>query len=198
MELFANGGLPLRQGAHHARTASRPGRTCDGRTTAGLTGRRRSQPNTGDIADATGVPGSDRGCMQPSAQCPGQTTALRILIVDDHDISRAAFRALLRTEGMHVVSDLGAGDDALAAARGLRPDVAIVDVAPRADAAFGMARKLRALPSAPAVILTSSADRALFGPELNGYPFLAKADIHASALRHLAEAGVDGVESPNA
>lgn len=136
--------------------------------------------------------------MRPSAPCPGQTAALRILIVDGHDISRAAFRALLRTEGMNVVADLGASDDALAAARALRPDVAIVDVAPRADAAFGMVRKLRALPSAPTVILTSSADRALFGPELNGYPFLAKADIYASALRHLAEAGVDGAESPQA
>jgi CheY-like chemotaxis protein len=136
--------------------------------------------------------------MEPSAQCRGQTPALRILIVDNHDISRAAFRALLRTEGMNVVSDLGAGDDVLAAASALRPDVAIVDVAPQADAAFGMARKLRALPSAPTVILTSSADRALFGPELNGHPFLAKADIHASALRHLAESGTDGAESPSA
>jgi len=119
-------------------------------------------------------------------------------MIDGHDISRAAFRALLRTEGMNVVSDLRASDDALAAASALRPDVAIVDVAPRADAAFDIARKLRALPSPPTVILTSSADRALFGPELNGHPFLAKADINASALRHLAEAGMDGAESPNA
>jgi hypothetical protein len=48
------------------------------------------------------------------------------------------------------------------------------------------------------VILTSSADHALFGPELNGYPFLAKADINASTLRQFAQAGMDGAESPNA
>ena len=99
---------------------------------------------------------------------------------------------------VNVVSDLGASDDVLAAASALRPDVAIVDVAPRADAGFDIARKLRALQSAPTVILTSSADRVLFGSELNGYPFLAKADINASALWHLTEAGMDGVESPNA
>jgi CheY-like chemotaxis protein len=136
--------------------------------------------------------------MRPSARCSGQTAALRILIIDGHDISRAAFRALLRTEGMNVVAHLGADGDMLAAASAQRPDVAVVDVAPRADAGFDIARKLRALPSAPAVILTSSADRALFGPELNGYPFLAKADINAGALRHLAEAGMDEAESPDA
>lgn len=144
------------------------------------------------------VPGSNRGCMRPSAQCPGQTAVLRILIIDGHDISRAAFRALLRTEGMNVVADLGVGDDMLAAASALRPDVAVVDVGPRAEAGFDIARKLRALPSAPTVILTSSADRALFGPELSGYPFLAKADISAAALRHLAQAKMDEAESPNA
>jgi CheY-like chemotaxis protein len=99
---------------------------------------------------------------------------------------------------MNVVADLGVGNDMLAAATALRPDVAVVDVAPRADAGFDIARQLRALPSAPTVILTSSVDRALFGPELNGYPFLAKADINAGALRHLAEAGMDEAESPNA
>jgi len=136
--------------------------------------------------------------MQPSARCPGQSSALRILIIDSHEISRAAFRALLRTEGMNVVSDLGVSDDALAAASALHPDVAIVDVAPRADAGFDIARKLRALRSQPTVILTSSADRALFGTDLNGYPFLAKADITASALRYLTEAALDEAESPNA
>ena len=72
--------------------------------------------------------------MRPSTPRPGCQTAVRILIIDDHDISRAACRALLRTEGMNVVADLEARDDALAAAGALCPDVAIVDVAPRAGA----------------------------------------------------------------
>ena len=36
------------------------------------------------------------------------------------------------------------------------------------------------------VILTSSADRALFGTQVNGYRFLAKADISATAIAALA------------
>ena len=52
---------------------------------------------------------------------PGTTTALgggkqaaRILIVDDHEISRAALRALLRTEGIDV-ADVRTGDAAITA-----------------------------------------------------------------------------------
>jgi DNA-binding NarL/FixJ family response regulator len=73
----------------------------------------------------------------------------RILIIDDHEISRAAYRALLRTEGLDVVADMSAGDQALAAARALRPDVAIVDVSPAAPSAFGLAGELLALPDLP-------------------------------------------------
>src|SRR5579859_167781 len=46
----------------------------------------------------------------------------RILIIDDHEISRGAYRALLRTEGLDVVGDLGVDGRAVAAARALRPD----------------------------------------------------------------------------
>ena len=70
----------------------------------------------------------------------GGTGTTRILLVDDHEISRAAYRALLRAEGIDVVADLAASDHALAAARALRPDVAIVDVTPGADTGFGIAR----------------------------------------------------------
>ena len=49
------------------------------------------------------------------------------------------------------------------------------------------ARPLRGLP-APIVILTSSADRAQFGPRVNDYRFVAKADISATVLAALASA----------
>jgi len=62
--------------------------------------------------------------------------------------------------------------------------VVIVDVAPAPDWA---ARPLRGLP-APIVILTSSADRAQFGPRVNDYRFVAKADISATVLAALASA----------
>jgi DNA-binding NarL/FixJ family response regulator len=108
------------------------------------------------------------------------------MIIDDHEISRAACRALLSTEGMNVVADLGPSDDVLAAVGALRPDVAIVDVTPTADTGFAIARGLRALPVPPIVIITSSADRARLGTQVNTFRFLAKADISATAIAALA------------
>lgn len=126
----------------------------------------------------TGVPGS-----------PGRNDVLRIMIIDDHEISRAAFCALLRSEGVDVVADLSAGCDALAMVGALHPEVVIVDVTPAAETGFGIARRLRALlPAPPIVILTSSTDRAQFGPRINGYLFIAKADLSATAIASLASA----------
>jgi len=120
------------------------------------------------------------------------TWPARVIIIDDHDISRAACTALLRAEGIDVTADLRATNQALAAARALRPDVAIIDVTPAADAALGIAHRLRALPAPPIVILTSSADRTVFGAQLNGYLFIAKADICAATIAYLARAPQTG------
>jgi len=122
----------------------------------------------------TGTPGS-----------PGRNDALRIMIIDDHEISRAAFCALLRSEGADVVADLGAGHDAVAMARALRPEAVIVDVTPAAGTGFGIARRLRALPAPPIVILTSSTDRTRFGSQLDGHVFITKADICSAAIARL-------------
>jgi DNA-binding NarL/FixJ family response regulator len=136
----------------------------------------------------TGAPGT-----------PGHNDALRILIIDDHEISRAAICALLRSEGADVVADLGAGHDALAMAQALRPEMVIVDVRPAADTGFGIARRLRALqPVPPIVILTSSTDRTQFGAQLDGHMFIAKADISSATIAQLARSPeTDALESGN-
>ena len=133
------------------------------------------------------APRRDRGGMPTSAHDPADSTRpTRILIIDDHEISRAAYRALLRTEGLDVIADVAADGQALPAARALRPDVAIVDVAPAASAGFGIADELLALPAPPVVILTSSADRAQFGAGLSGHRFIGKAGLCAAAIARLA------------
>jgi CheY-like chemotaxis protein len=101
---------------------------------------------------------------------------MRVLLVDDHEISRAAISALLRTEGAEV-ADIGTGDAALAVALAFRPAVAIVDVTPADLTGFVIAARLRALPDGPAVVLTSSADRRRFASRLDSYRFVAKADL---------------------
>ena len=121
------------------------------------------------------------------------------MIIDDHEISRAAFCALLRSEGADVVGDLNVDHNALAMARALRPEVVIVDVTPAADTGFSIARRLRALlPAPPIVILTSSTDRTRFGARLDGHEFIAKADIRSAAIARLVRSSeTNGLESRN-
>ncbi len=85
------------------------------------------------------LPG-DGGIMRTSlTSSAGRAGTTRILLVDDHEISRGLPRTVAR-EGIDVVADLAASDHALAAARALRPDVAIVDDAPGPNTGFGIAR----------------------------------------------------------
>lgn len=116
---------------------------------------------------------SDR---RPRRAGAGGQRLLRVLLVDDHEISRAAVSALLRTEGAEV-ADIGTGDAALAVAIAFRPGVAIVDVTPADATGFRIADRLRALPDGPAVVLTSSVDRRRFASRLDSYRFVAKADL---------------------
>jgi len=85
--------------------------------------------------------------MRTSAASPGGGAwPATILIIDDHEIARAACRALLQTEGIDVIGETTAGDHAIAAANALRPDMALVDVTPETDTGFDTARLLGALP----------------------------------------------------
>jgi CheY-like chemotaxis protein len=127
---------------------------------------REDMPNELDLL-------GDRRPMRAGAN--GQRP-MRVLLVDDHEISRAAVSALLRTEGADVAST-GTDDTAIAVAIGFRPAVAIVDVTPADATGFRIADLLRALPDGPAVVLTSSVSRHRFASRLGNYRFVAKADL---------------------
>jgi len=111
-----------------------------------------------------------------------QPANLRLLLIDDHDVSRAACRALLRTEGIDIIADLPVSDDAITAATELRPDAAIVDVTPEDERALTLARRLLAIQRPPTVLLTSSTSRSVLGTMLEGFPFIAKADLCSSEI----------------
>lgn len=120
------------------------------------------------------------------------TPSLRVVIVDDHAVTRAACRALLRTEGVEVLADVAADHEAVAAVQAARPDIVVIDVAPDNPRGVDIARRIRALPDAPDLVFTSSAGRERFGSELDGVPFVAKADLCSHALVTLAAASPTG------
>jgi len=55
-------------------------------------------------------------------------TALRVLLVDDHELVRAGLRTMLAGDsGIAVVGDAGSGAAAITRARALKPDVVLLD-----------------------------------------------------------------------
>ena len=118
--------------------------------------------------------------------------ATTVLIVDDHPSFRAGARTLLEAEGYTVVGEAEDGASALAAADELQPDVVLLDVQlPDLDG-FEVSRLLleRSNGNAPAVVLTSSRDRADFGglvAESGARGFVPKAELSGPALAALLE-----------
>jgi DNA-binding NarL/FixJ family response regulator len=54
--------------------------------------------------------------------------ALRVLIVDDHDLFRSGLRNLLEEQGVQIVGEAAAGQEALRIVRDLAPDVVVMDL----------------------------------------------------------------------
>ena len=68
--------------------------------------------------------------MTESAQheAPPELDALRVLLVDDHDLFRTGLRTLLEEQGVQVVGEAGNGAEAVRAVRELAPDVVVMDL----------------------------------------------------------------------
>jgi two-component system response regulator DevR len=91
--------------------------------------------------------------------------AIRVFLLDDHEVVRRGVRELLEAEDdMEVVGDAGTAEQALARIPPTAPDVAILDVQLPDGSGVEVAREIRsAYPAIQCLILTSfSDDEALF------------------------------------
>jgi len=106
-------------------------------------------------------------------------------VVDDHPSFRSTARLLLESEGFDVVGEASNGNDGLAAALELTPDLVVLDInLPDMDG-FDVAARLTAYDGAPAVILVSSRDPSDFGPlvERSGARgFIPKSELSGAAI----------------
>ena len=84
---------------------------------------------------------------------------IRILIVDDHGIVRKGIHALLSKEqGMLVVGEAANGEEGVAQAQALKPDVVLMDlVMPKCDG-IEATRQITRIPGIRVLVLTSFAD----------------------------------------
>ena len=127
--------------------------------------------------------------MPHSRQTAG-SSPLQVLIVDEHDVYRAACAALLRTEGLEV-SEAAPRADIVGFAHALEPNVVLIDAAPPAAWLLEIVRQLRSLAPAPTVVLISSSPHDGLDPSLVDLPFLAKADVSARELFRAMHHGCD-------
>ena len=83
-----------------------------------------------------------------------------VLLVDDHPVVRSGLRAVLESDSVHVVGEAATGEEAVALAALLHPDVVLCDL--RLGAGIDGVQTtaaLRALEPAPAVLILTTFDR---------------------------------------
>jgi DNA-binding NarL/FixJ family response regulator len=87
---------------------------------------------------------------------------LRVVLADDHEVVRAGLRALVDDcIGIQVVGEAGNGQEAIARARELKPDVLVLDLSmPGMDGATAAERIRRECPEVKVIALTAHDDRA--------------------------------------
>ena len=81
----------------------------------------------------------------------------RVLIVDDHPLTREALASLLSSSEFDVVGQGSDGDEAIRLARQLEPDLVLLDLSmPGVDGLTALPRLREAAPSSEVVVLTAS------------------------------------------
>jgi DNA-binding NarL/FixJ family response regulator len=115
--------------------------------------------------------------------------SVRVLTVDDHATFRAAAHALIdATAGFEVVGEASTGEEGVAMAFRLRPDLVLLDVRLPDIDGYEVARRIA--PHLPAVVicLVSTADEAIHGDPSDvcgAVGYVLKQDLRPGLLREL-------------
>jgi DNA-binding NarL/FixJ family response regulator len=109
------------------------------------------------------VPGEQSAGAAQSGETPpadGPAAMIRVLVADDEALVRDGLRAIAELEGdIEVVGEASTGDQAVALARKLRPDVVLMDVRMPGMDGIQATRRLLAEPGPPRVLMLTTFDR---------------------------------------
>lgn len=182
--------LVLRKGRRSGRRCRRRHRTIAAPASADLGIPASAHGEAGDAPRAAKFYASTHADRQIS--CDPGSVALRCLIVDDQPGFCDAARELLEGQGLTVVGCATSSDEAVRAARELRPEVALVDIDLGLDSGFELARRLAAEFDGTAlrVILVSTHDEREFAKLIESSPavgFIAKTELSAERIQRLLD-----------
>ncbi len=113
------------------------------------------------------------------------TPAIKVFLLDDHEVVRQGLRALLEgAGGIEVVGESGSAQEAASRIPALRPDVAVLDARLPDGSGIEVCRTVRAVdPTIQALILTSyDDDEALFAAIMAGAAGYVLKEIRGSDL----------------
>ena len=126
----------------------------------------------------------------------GGTMAIRVFLLDDHEVVRSGLEHLLTSAGdIEVVGSVGSAAAALARIPALKPDVAVLDARLQDGSGIDVCREIRSShPATRAIILTSfDDDEALFAAILAGAAGYVLKQVSGqdlvSAVRQVAAGG---------
>jgi DNA-binding NarL/FixJ family response regulator len=109
-----------------------------------------------------------------------QKTPVRILVVDDHEMVRREFCALLRAEaGFDVVCEVANGEEAVGQAKDLQPDVILMDISLPGLDGFAATRLIKKVSPAAEILFVSQHDTLQMvreGLRAGGRGYIAKID----------------------
>ena len=125
---------------------------------------REARPQQREQQDLPDEPGLVRACLaSPHVSLVGSRRAAdkalmaRVLIVDDHPLTRSALGSLLGANGFDVVGEAADGHEAIGAARELQPDLVLLDLTmPELDGIAALPQLRAAAPACDVVVLTAS------------------------------------------
>ena len=111
---------------------------------------------------------------------------VRVLVVDDQMLYRRAMTAVVEaTVGFEVVGEAASGEESLAVADAVRPQLVLMDVNLPGIDGLEATRVLRALPDAPVVLLLSTYDAAegdAFAVEAGAAAYVTKSELEPDRL----------------
>lgn len=113
-----------------------------------------------------------------------------LLLVDDDAGFRSIARALLTSAGFGVLAEAATGLDALATAAAVGPAVVLLDVQLSDIDGFEVARRLRAQPQPPDVVLISTRESSDYGRRIHdcgALGFITKSSLSAASLRAMLQ-----------